>query len=624
MASPSNKNHRRLCPTAPDDYGLLITLDDQHTICRMELVPDAHLDQVHPNAYGPSALTSLCRLGGGGSGVRVFKGYHPVFGSLVMKHGGCKDTKELFALATVAQELKRRNSKAAVDMQSRIPNYCMVYVSPHHLRATTPQEQMLSLMINVVRFFGPPPTFYNLPSVSTSDPGMDSTSDSTDSISSHPAEKEQGNTGTIHLYARTHSTDEKLRVSLHSRHLDIVVGQNVVESKLSIEYGDDGFEFMKAVVDKLAQLQEKRLWKYTLGQTMIGGPSPITGASYLARGMLQGELLETLICEYVKVIRNLQSLTLPEERDAVDLVRQEVHDLNVYSRPTDISQLADAFVGFNIRKNWHPARGRFYTLRRMGADLRHHRLALTQAEKLPARLLGILLQPKSLMSHVFEHVGSFPTALDTKGFKLDTWRVLLRDAVSLKCSAGCHRVWNCGLDDGGLHNLFLSQGKVWFFDLGEPTHQPLPGLLTKFLFSFLHTLGMVDDKVNGGWVNRFIPGEKLRLTEETEKLLPKAYDAFKTTIDRLIEILFDGEEAVRGLLINYITLQLLSDAAFCMERWTIKGGGTPRYSNHNKSIEQWLWRALWDLYVASDLNTKRRLNSLGVKSSGSPIHGADC
>jgi hypothetical protein len=93
-------------------------------------------------------------------------------------------------------------------------------------------------------------------------------------------------------------------------------------------------------------------------------------------------------------------------------------------------------------------------------------------------------------------------------------------------------------------------------------------------------------------------------------LVPKAYDAFKVTVDRCIEVLFDGEEEVRGLLINYVILQLLSDAAFCLNRWTIKGGGMPRDSNHNKNLEKWLWRALWDIYIASDLGTNKRLSQL--------------
>lgn len=61
--------------------------------------------------------------------------------------------------------------------------------------------------------------------------------------------------------------------------------------------------------------------------------------------------------------------------------------------------------------------------------------------------------------------------------------------------------------------------------------------------------------------------------------------------------------AVRGLLIRYTALQLLSDAAFCLEKWQIKGGGAPSYGegNHNRGLEKWLWRALWDVYVATDV-----------------------
>lgn len=85
------------------------------------------------------------------------------------------------------------------------------------------------------------------------------------------------------------------------------------------------------------------------------------------------------------------------------------------------------------------------------------------------------------------------------------------------------------------------------------------------------------------------------------------------TMHRLINLLFDNEEGGRGLLINYVTLQLLSDAGFCLDRWVIKGGGKPRKQNHQKHLEQWLWRALWDIYIASDLNTNRRLRYVRAK-----------
>ena len=55
-----------------------------------------------------------------------------------MKHGGYKDTKELFALATIAEELQRRSTKET-DIKWRLPEYRMLYISPCHLRET-PRE----------------------------------------------------------------------------------------------------------------------------------------------------------------------------------------------------------------------------------------------------------------------------------------------------------------------------------------------------------------------------------------------------------------------------------------------------------------------------------------------------
>ena len=59
-----------------------------------------------------------------------------------MKHGGYKDMVELFALAQIAEELKRRSGAtsnaaagaAALDMQQRIPEFKMIYASPYHFR----------------------------------------------------------------------------------------------------------------------------------------------------------------------------------------------------------------------------------------------------------------------------------------------------------------------------------------------------------------------------------------------------------------------------------------------------------------------------------------------------------
>ena len=63
--------------------------------------------------------------------------------------------------------------------------------------------------------------------------------------------------------------------------------------------------------------------------------------------------------------------------------------------------------------------------------------------------------------------------------------------------------------------------------------------------------------------------------------------------------IFHGNESVRQLLIKYVVLQLLSDAAFCLRRWEAKGGGAKRYGERLKyQMEKWLWRSIWDQYMA--------------------------
>ena len=254
----------------------------------------------------------------------------------------------------------------------------------------------------------------------------------------------------------------------------------------------------------------------------------------------------------------------------------------------------------------------------MGKSFRRRKFNLTEQEVVPGMLLGKILPEGTRMDDVFRDIGNVPCALDllscTTGH-FDPWRRLVREAVSVHRPNEYERIWNCGIADGGLHNLFLDSNKVWFFDLGEPTLQPLPAFLTKFLFSFLHSLGMVDDKSTGSWVNRFEPsdGKKIALTSESRILMEKAYDAFKFALYRMTEELFDGKDAIRGLLIKYVTFQLVSDAAFCLNKWLTKGGGRPRGDNHHTHLEKWLWRAIWDLYISSDLNTPKRQHQLGVR-----------
>jgi hypothetical protein len=405
------------------------------------------------------------------------------------------------------------------------------------------------------------------------------------------------------------------------------------EQSIVCQGGTGGYTGLQAFVNDLLKLQKTKGFKFTMAQKTIGDSHPTTASALLAEGKLHGLLLDRLMDEFIRVIYDLQHLTKPSEIDVVDSLQTEVTacENDIMKLPFDISDQADAFVGFCIKKNWHPELGRFFLLRRIGHAFRSETLYLRQEEELPASVLGLLLHPCTLLNEVFVGAPARTTALATQGFAMDSWRSLLRAAISLKSPCARNRLWNCGLSDAGLHNMFLTtittdlpqeeaNPLLYLFDLGEPKLLPLPAFLTKFLFSFFHTLGMVDDAENGrGWVNRFqranCGSSMLALTPETQRLLPKAYSSFKVAIDRLVKEFFDESEhkSVRKILVCYVTLQLLSDSAFCLQRWRKKGGGQARKSNHHKEIDEWLWRSIWDIFVASDLNSVKNLQSLGVK-----------
>jgi hypothetical protein len=118
------------------------------------------------------------------------------------------------------------------------------------------------------------------------------------------------------------------------------------------------------------------------------------------------------------------------------------------------------------------------------------------------------------------------------------------------------------------------------------------------------------------WVRRFdIVGDKLAITTETQKLLSKAYDAFGDVLDGIINEVLDGDQSLRFLLLQYVTLQLLSDASFCLKKWQHLGGGISYQLDQSSTgpMEKWLWRALWDVYVAFDVNSSQSWKKFHVQ-----------
>jgi len=624
---------------APNGCGLLIRLDAGAGCIRF--ASDEHLSHLHRHLHIPASVRGVEKLLGGGSGVTIVKGTDPELGSVVMKHGGPRDTAEVFALATIEKELGVRGEQtgsadAAAGMRARIPEFKFLYVSQAHLVHRGAQLWgLLRYTLKAARGF-----WGSQSSLSDEGAGREhatqtlhignQTTVKSCFVQNKPPDEGGGRehaTPTLHTGNRTivegcsakkRPPAQRSRICL--RHparrnnqrvrfggtMTMVDGCLEVLVDAPVEVSDcgelrcggeaGGYAFLEAIVHELVQLQRSRLWKFTLAQKTIGGEHPTTGAKLLVTGVLHGVRLETLVGQYIKVIRDLQRLTANEETDVVEDIQRELASTTGSTSfdVSKVSSLANAFAGFAIKKNFHPELGRFRRLRDMGALFREGTPLLIDAELLPARLLGKLLKHGTRLEEVFDTGLVGPTALDTFG---DMARSLLEHAVSLG-DVAVRRIWTCGITDGGLHNLFLGDDHLWLFDLGEPALMPLPAFLTKFLMSFFHTLGM-EDAVDGQWIVRFVPGERLRLTQETIALLTNVHAAFRIALNRLVEELFGGERAVCELLRKYVVLQLLSDAAFCLERWEIKGGGVDL--GRTQALEKWLWRALWDAYAASDV-----------------------
>ena len=122
-----------------------------------------------------------------------------------------------------------------------------------------------------------------------------------------------------------------------------------------------------------------------------------------------------------------------------------------------------------------------------------------------------------------------------------------------------------------------------------------------------HAFGMEDDG-NGSWVRRFDVVQRngapplLKLTRETERKVAIAYDSYQYAIDHFVRELFHDNRKAASLMARYTVFQLVSDAGFCLQRWQSKGGGSARFGyNARQDLSKWLWRSMWDLYIASEV-----------------------
>jgi hypothetical protein len=266
------------------------------------------------------------------------------------------------ALVKIARELERRNSPlASADMNSRLPDFRMIYISPHHLCERSgglwSRLRKLTKEFSMTRNSFSPPSLLsgvianqkkllsdviaNQKNDAEGDEDGDGDPDGISSVLS-------SNARSIRIFS---SKKKEVKVCPLSHSVDMILGSGdeiTAETDRSLQYGatGNGYDYLKIFVDALAATQEKWFWKLTLAQKTIGGASPRTASSFLAEGELNGALLDTLLSEFLQVLRNLQSLTLPEEENVVDQVRAELREIErkAVSPPANISKGKRTFL----------------------------------------------------------------------------------------------------------------------------------------------------------------------------------------------------------------------------------------------------------------------------------------
>lgn len=513
---------------APPGHGLLIHTDsnnhddDDHddSFLLLTFVPDAPLKSIHPHAHVPASTTDAHLLKGGGSGATVFSGTIPKNtyglggggdGGVVMKHGGPKETAEHVALATIEHELRVRaeyNStirlaaadtidpkEAAEFFRTRIPNFRFIYISPEHCRDRGAELwstlRNLFLTYKTMKLAG----WWESLEGKNVDTNLVLVGKKTERLvrifRCSNGENEVGE-------GEEEEEGGGPKVVISNGYVDLLLGPDAELlssptdlTPVTLRFGrrTKGYNNLYALSLHLRRIQRERMWKFTQGQSMIGGPSPRTASSLLVKGHLNadgGRLLTLLTDEFIHCIRNLQTLTMPNERNAIDDVEKELVLLKTVLADTNgaikactaaaVSKTTDMFVGFAIRKNYHPTDGRFVRLKKAGERFRacfdtsfsevddinsdekkgaddEKRYTLKEEERTPAFFLGKLLEKGVYLQNVFASAPADKPLMSQTALDIVTedgsWLDLICRAVSVESDSARNCLWNGGLADAG-------------------------------------------------------------------------------------------------------------------------------------------------------------------------------
>lgn len=382
---------------------------------------------------------------------------------------------------------------AVKDMKQRIPAFRMVYISPMHLR-----ERRGELMNSTFRRGSFRSSF------SIAFDGLDARTtkmkpNCEGNIGENLKVSTQKQGRAICLFGSKNANSSS--ICTHYRHVDLCFGGSyrmwrgaAAENNGSTccdtcikeeDNANDGYRSLLAFVNQLYHHMQFNNWKITLAQQTIGTSpddplkSAPTASYLLAKGQLRGPVLHKLLDEEIRVIRNLQLLTLPDEVDVLDGVRLEydiIKERMMRSEEVtsaDVSNTANAFVGKAIHKNFHPTTGRFVLLKQFGIDLRDGNIHLKSKEVTPAKHLEKILSDcfdrdpdnvvncrcesmenddslrHSSLEDTFDLIDLEDTPDEKDPLKgnplyihgLNQWQTLLELAVNMKNPSATSRIW---------------------------------------------------------------------------------------------------------------------------------------------------------------------------------------
>eukprot|EP00929_Paragymnodinium_shiwhaense_P069709 TRINITY_DN35170_c0_g1_i1.p1 TRINITY_DN35170_c0_g1~~TRINITY_DN35170_c0_g1_i1.p1 ORF type:complete len:773 (-),score=203.65 TRINITY_DN35170_c0_g1_i1:187-2421(-) len=389
---------------------------------------------------------------------------------------------------------------------------------------------------------------------------------------------------------------------------------------------DKGYNALKNVMLPLQKVQWFNGLRFALVRDAVGDTEAQLGAKLAVTGQLKDDGLKTILESYKQLMADLTVMT-GEQTEYAGEVKLELEGIRKEEPFRYITSGSDAYCGLLINKNWNADTGLFNSANVIGQLFGGSRCGKFNSHEMqPARYLTQLLQPDAALELTFEGL-SGDTPLNIFRDKKEAYK-LMEDATEVGDNAK-KRVWSAGVMEATLNTLVVNpkRKKMWFYEVTKPVKVSQPAFVARLLASFWTTLGMEEAKC-GSWVNRFKtpdlvgqsvldpPNEALQLTHESKQLTDLMGRAFKEALMFFQKEVFDNDAKVCALLVKYTVVEILSDASYVLTKWReLRKSDKNPNSRKNKlanlvkaSLEetgvmhaQWLWRSLWDFYIAGDI-----------------------